>query len=60
MKVRAKKIQCNTCEHADYFEDKVGYYCTHPLESEPKLIVKCKQYHMGIRSPRWCIRKGAK
>lgn len=54
------KIQCNTCKYADYFEDKAGYYCINPQLSEARLIVKCKEYQMRIRSPRWCIRKESK
>lgn len=52
-----QKIRCNTCEFCRYFDEKNGYYCVHPHESEPKLIDKSKRYQLKIRSPRWCKKK---
>lgn len=55
-----KKIQCNTCIFAKYFEKQEGYYCVHPQQSKPRVIINCKKYQMGVRSPRWCRKKEIK
>ena len=55
--MNAKKIQCHMCNYCLYIDKKQGYYCTHPHQPEPRLIVACKRYQMGIRSPRWCRKK---
>lgn len=57
--VEMKKIYCNQCGFAKYVKNK-GYYCESPCFDEKKLIMECPRYQLGMKSPRWCPRKGEK
>ena len=55
-----KYTKCQMCDVCYFLEKNVsivGFYCMHPQLKEPRLIIERPRYQLGIRSPRWCLKK---